>query len=51
MVHEALPEDDPDETWLLNRYGLAVHMHAYIASMTEEFDDPDCGYPSHHSQT
>jgi len=44
IAHEASPEGELDEKWLLKHYGPAVHMHALISSMAVKLDGPRCGH-------
>jgi hypothetical protein len=36
--HDSLPEHELDEQWLLQHYGLAVHLHAHLTSIMESVD-------------
>jgi len=44
IAHDAMPDRELDEQWLLKNYGIAVHMYAHISSMREAIDGPDCVY-------
>ena len=42
IAHDALPDRELDEQWLLKTYGLAVHMRAHTSSMRKAIDGTGC---------
>ena len=42
IAHDALPDRELDEQWLLKTYGLGVHMHAHTSSMRKAIDGTGC---------
>jgi hypothetical protein len=44
IVRDSLPEHELNEQWLLLHYGLAVRLHAHLASIMESVDEQGCGY-------
>jgi len=45
IAHNALPNNELNERWLLKHYNLAVHMRVHLSAMLESIHGEACGYP------